>query len=95
IGASFHLTNVQVYIVDLTKVQPFGKTVETVSSPFIPNSTGRRSFSKAERPVTLKAKTLAKTIEESTSGTDPEEDTSANITNITDYNEIFRGRSSK
>lgn len=97
IGASFHMLNVQVFVVDLTKVQPFGKAVSdvpVVHSPFTPSATARRSFSKAEQPVSLKTnKTLAKTVEESTSGTDPEEDVSyANITNITDYNEIFKGR---
>ncbi|XP_044750458.1 katanin p80 WD40 repeat-containing subunit B1 isoform X2 [Coccinella septempunctata] len=93
IGASFHLTNVQIYVVDLKKVKPLAKTTEAVTSPFTPNTSGRRSFSKAERPVALKTKSLSKTIEESTSGTDPEEDTSANITNLSDYEEIFKGRS--
>lgn len=92
IGASFHSTDVQIYVVDLLKVKPLAKTIEAVS-PFTSNTSGRRSFSKAERPLTLKSKSLSKTIEESTSGTDPEEDTSANITNVHDYEEIFKGRS--
>lgn len=87
-----------VYIVDLKKIQPFGNsTSESPPSPFMPNQTIRKSFSKAERPVSLKNRTApdVKTIEESTSGTDPEEDTSADITNLKDYNEIFKGRGCK
>lgn len=92
------LTNVMVYVVDLKKIQPIGNsTIDAPSSPFTPNQSIRKSFSKAERPVSLKNRTVpdVKTIEESTSGTDPEEDTSADITNLKDYNEIFKGRGCK
>lgn len=101
IGASFHLTNVQIYVVDLKKVQPFGPSLQldnspTPGSPFSHNQNVRKSFSKAERPISLKNRTLdVKTIEESTSGTDPEEDATADITNMKDYNEIFKGRGCK
>ncbi|RZB38685.1 katanin p80 WD40 repeat-containing subunit B1, partial [Asbolus verrucosus] len=92
VGASFHLTNVQVYVVDLKKVQPLGVS-DNAPSPFTQNQSIRKSFSKAERPVSLKNRSLdVKTIEESTSGTDPEEDSTAEVTNVTDYNEIFKGR---
>lgn len=68
-------------------------STETPPSPFTPNQSIRKSFSKAERPVSLKNRSLdVKTIEESTSGTDPEEESSAEVTNVTDYNEIFKGR---
>lgn len=89
------MTNVMVYVVDLEKVHPFGGTgVNALPSPFAPNQSIRKSFSKAERPASLKDRCSigVKTIEESTSGTDPEEDTSADITNVQDYNEIFKGR---
>ncbi|KYB27617.1 Katanin p80 WD40 repeat-containing subunit B1-like protein [Tribolium castaneum] len=93
VGASFHLTNVQVYVVDLNKVHPLNSSTETPPSPFTPNQSIRKSFSKAERPVSLKNRSLdVKTIEESTSGTDPEEESTAEVTNLTDYNEIFKGR---
>lgn len=100
IGASFHLTNVQVYVVDLKKCRPMDTmnnstlTDSTLTeNSFGHHSTLRKSFSKAERPISLKSTTLdVKTIEENTSGTDPEEDSVADITNITDYQEIFRGK---
>uniref|UniRef100_A0A6P7GPC4 Katanin p80 WD40 repeat-containing subunit B1-like n=1 Tax=Diabrotica virgifera virgifera TaxID=50390 RepID=A0A6P7GPC4_DIAVI len=98
IGASFHLTNVQVYVVDLKKCKPFSSSsvLDSQTGPFTPNQNIRKSFSKAERPPSLKSRMLdVKTIEESTSGTDPEEESTADITNVKDYNEIFRGRSSK
>ncbi|KAI4464785.1 katanin p80 subunit [Holotrichia oblita] len=95
VGASFHLTNVMIYVVDLKKVHPLGRTTSEIPSPFTTNQSIRKSFSKAEKPVGLRNKTSidVKTIEESTSGTDPEEESFADITNLTDYNEIFRGRS--
>lgn len=70
--------------------------MDTQSSPFNANQSIRKSFSKAERPPSLKNRTIdVKTIEESTSGTDPEEDSIADITNMRDYHEIFRGRGCK
>lgn len=97
VGASFHLTNVMVYVVDLKKVNTLGRPTSDIPSPFTPNQSIRKSFSKAEKPIGLRNKSTidVKTIEESTSGTDPEEESFADITNVTDYNEIFRGRSSK
>ncbi|KRT81928.1 hypothetical protein AMK59_5986, partial [Oryctes borbonicus] len=94
VGASFHLTNVMIYVVDLKKVHPLGRTTSEIPSPFTPNQSIRKSFSKAEKPIGLRNKSTidVKTIEESTSGTDPEEESFADITNLTDYNEIFRGR---
>ncbi|XP_017774062.1 PREDICTED: katanin p80 WD40 repeat-containing subunit B1 [Nicrophorus vespilloides] len=97
VGASFHLTNVMVYVADLNKIQPFGgpSTFAESPSPFNPNQSIRKSFSRAERPVGLRNRTTldVRTIEESTSGTDPEEESSAaHITNRIDYEEIFKGR---
>lgn len=96
IGASFHLTDVQVYVVDLKKCKPWGGPAIMIDhrfSPFTPSQSIRKSFSKADRPPSLRTQSLdVKTIEESTSGTDPEEESTADITNLKDYNEIFRGR---
>ncbi|KAF5302116.1 hypothetical protein FQA39_LY10451 [Lamprigera yunnana] len=95
VGASFHLTTVMVYMVDLKKVQPFGGPLDECPSPFTHNQSIRKSFSKAERPIVRTKPSLdVKTIEESTSGTDPEEESSADITNFKDYNDIFRARQS-
>lgn len=94
-------------MVDLKKVQPLGPSTVVATldnsnrssspgSPFAHNQNVRKSFSKAERPISLRNRTLdVKTIEESTSGTDPEEDATADITNVKDYNEIFKGRGRK
>ncbi|XP_066253983.1 katanin p80 WD40 repeat-containing subunit B1 [Euwallacea similis] len=95
VGASFYLNHVQVYVVELKKCHPMEGTSDSVSppSPFVQNTSVRKSFSKTERPVSLKTRSMdVKTIEESTSGTDPEEESMADITNFKDYNEIFRGR---
>lgn len=96
IGATYHLTNVTVFIVDLTKVQPLA--VDDLSqSCFSPNHNFRKSFSRAENPVSPRNRSHLddKAVEESTSGTDPEEESFADIVNLKDYNEIFKGRSRK
>lgn len=109
-GASFHLNKVALYAVDLSKVKPFANRgywskQNNSSSPskdsFSANTSLRKSFSKTERPVSLKSCRPStgsllvdgRTIEESTSGTDPEDNevAIANIINLTDYNEIFKG----
>lgn len=81
-------------MVDLKKIKPLCNTASDLPGPFTPNQSIRKSFSKAERPTGLRNKTTldVKTIEESTSGTDPEEESTADITNLKDYNEIFKGR---
>lgn len=91
------------YIVDLNDCKPFDNNTNqsinncfTNSSPFHSNTSLRKSFSKADRPPSLNTRNLdVKTIEESTSGTDPEEESVADITNMRDYNEIFRGKGRK
>ncbi|XP_018326906.1 katanin p80 WD40 repeat-containing subunit B1 [Agrilus planipennis] len=96
VGASFHLTNVMVYVVDLKRVEPIRAPGLDSSNPFSHNNSLRKSFSKAERPVSLRSKNAidVKTIEENTSGTDPEEESTLDITNFKDYNEIFKARQS-
>lgn len=75
---------------------PMSPGYEPPSDSFGHNTSLRKSFSKAERPLSLKGRTTdVKTIEENTSGTDPEEELTADITNLTDYNQIFGGRGCK
>ncbi|CAG4944864.1 unnamed protein product [Colias eurytheme] len=99
IAGSFHSTYVVLSVVDLNKVHPFGgpppaaPTVVRDLSPFQKGHTVRKSFSK-EKPAkeVLHRPTLLdeKTAEESTSGTEADEDSGAIISNINDYTEIFR-----
>lgn len=94
IGASFHLTNVVLYVVDLKRVQPFGgEPGDPKPSPFIHGQSIRKSFSR-EKPLTVTKATLdVKTIEESDrSGTDPEDESQsmADIQNVGDYRAIFQ-----
>ncbi|CAH4002625.1 katanin p80 WD40 repeat-containing subunit B1 isoform X1 [Pieris brassicae] len=99
IAGSFHSTYVVLSVVDLSKVHPFGgppptaPTVVRDLSPFQKGHTVRKSFSK-EKPAkeVLHRPTLLdeKTAEESTSGTEADEESGAVISNINDYTEIFR-----
>lgn len=50
IGASFFLTNVSMWIVDLTRIAPLGGVPSPQSSPFSHGQTTRRSFSKKPSP---------------------------------------------
>ena len=51
IGASFHLTNVVLYVVDLKKVHPFGGVVDdSCPSPFTHGQSIRKSFSR-DKPL--------------------------------------------
>ncbi|XP_061707108.1 katanin p80 WD40 repeat-containing subunit B1-like [Cydia pomonella] len=98
IAGSFHSTYVCLSVVDLNKVHPFGgpppvtPPVVRDLSPFQKGQSVRKSFSK-EKPskeVIHKSTPLdEKTAEESTSGTEADED-GAVISNIHDYTEIFR-----
>ncbi|XP_063529189.1 katanin p80 WD40 repeat-containing subunit B1 isoform X1 [Cydia strobilella] len=98
IAGSFHSTYVCLSVVDLSKVHPFGGLPPVTSpvvqdlSPFQKGQSVRKSFSK-EKPskeVIHKSTPLdEKTAEESTSGTEADED-GAVISNIHDYTEIFR-----
>ncbi|CAG9784449.1 unnamed protein product [Diatraea saccharalis] len=99
IAGSFHSTYVVLSVVDLNKVHPFGgpppvvPTVVRDLSPFQKGHSVRKSFSK-EKPSkeVLHQRTLLdeKTAEESTSGTEADEDSGAVIPNFNDYTEIFR-----
>ncbi|KAJ4445662.1 hypothetical protein ANN_12346 [Periplaneta americana] len=106
IGASFHMANVVLYVVDLKRVQPFGGDPDDSSpSPFVHGQSIRKSFSR-EKPFNVAKATTdqlmnilrdfrldVKTIEESDrSGTDPEDEMQsvADIPNVGDYQAIFQ-----
>ncbi|XP_049867902.1 katanin p80 WD40 repeat-containing subunit B1 isoform X2 [Pectinophora gossypiella] len=99
IAGSFHSTYVVLSVVDLSKVHPFGgpppvaPTVIIDLSPFQKGHTVRKSFSKEKPPKEVMHRpTLLddKTIEESASGTEADEESGAVISNFKDYSEIFR-----
>ncbi|XP_073941722.1 katanin p80 WD40 repeat-containing subunit B1-like isoform X3 [Choristoneura fumiferana] len=99
IAGSFHSTYVVLSVVDLNKVHPFGGPPPVTTmvvrdlSPFQKGHSVRKSFSKEKPPKEVMHKpTLLdeKTAEESTSGTEADEDSGAVISNINDYTEIFR-----
>ncbi|XP_072936530.1 katanin p80 WD40 repeat-containing subunit B1 isoform X2 [Epargyreus clarus] len=99
IAASFHSTYVVLSVVDLNKVHPFGGPPPIATpnvrdlSPFQKGHTVRKSFSKEKPPKEVLHKPTIldeKTAEESTSGTEADEDSGAVIPNFNDYTEIFR-----
>lgn len=99
IAASFHSTYVVLTVVDLNKVHPFGgpppvsPPVVRDLSPFQKGHSVRKSFSKEIPPKQVMHRpTLLdeKTAEESTSGTEADEESGALIPNFNDYTEIFR-----
>jgi katanin p80 WD40 repeat-containing subunit B1 len=53
IGASFHMANVVLYVVDLKRVQPFGGEPDDISlSPFVHGQSVRKSFSR-DKPFSV------------------------------------------
>ncbi|XP_075992252.1 katanin p80 isoform X3 [Anticarsia gemmatalis] len=99
IAGSFHSTYVVLSVVDLNKVHPFGgpppvsPPVVRDLSPFQKGHSVRKSFSKEKPPKEVMHRpTLLdeKTAEESTSGTEADEESGAVIPNFNDYTEIFR-----
>ncbi|XP_052746636.1 katanin p80 WD40 repeat-containing subunit B1 isoform X1 [Bicyclus anynana] len=99
IAGSYHSTYVVLSVVDLSKVHPFGGPPPAVTtavrdlSPFQKGQSVRKSFSKEKPPKEVMHRpTLLdeKTAEESTSGTEADEESGAVIPNINDYTEIFR-----
>ncbi|KAL1457730.1 hypothetical protein WDU94_007924 [Cyamophila willieti] len=94
IGASFHLTNTSIHILDLSLVHPLGTPPPqyTSSVPFSHNTSLRKSFTKG-RPGGAKPKLDVKpSIEENTETEDPglEEELFATISNPRDYTAIFQ-----
>ncbi|PNF32849.1 Katanin p80 WD40 repeat-containing subunit B1 [Cryptotermes secundus] len=94
IGASFQLTNVSLYAVDLKRVQPFGEEPYCPSSsPFVHGQRIRKSFNQ-DKPVNVsKAALNIKTTEEyERSGTDPEDESQsmADIQNMKVYEVVFQ-----
>ncbi|XP_026271701.1 katanin p80 WD40 repeat-containing subunit B1 isoform X5 [Frankliniella occidentalis] len=95
IGASFHMMNVALFVVDLKKVQPFGGPVinpndSINSSPFRHGQSARKSFSKETQLNLSKPPMSVRTIEENDrSETDPEDETVSHILDVKDYEAIF------
>uniref|UniRef100_A0A8D8Y6B5 Katanin p80 WD40 repeat-containing subunit B1 n=2 Tax=Cacopsylla melanoneura TaxID=428564 RepID=A0A8D8Y6B5_9HEMI len=94
IGASFHLTNTSIHILDLSLVHPLGTPPPqyTSSVPFSHNTSLRKSFTKG-RPGGTKPKLDVKpSIEENTESEEPgiEEELFATIANPRDYTAIFQ-----
>ncbi|CAH0700642.1 unnamed protein product [Spodoptera exigua] len=99
IAGSFHSTYVVLSVVDLNKVHPFGgpppvsPPVVRDLSPFQKGHSVRKSFSKEKPPKEVMHRPSLldeKTAEESTSGTEADEESGAVIPNFNDYTEIFR-----
>uniref|UniRef100_A0A1B6E1F0 Katanin p80 WD40 repeat-containing subunit B1 n=1 Tax=Clastoptera arizonana TaxID=38151 RepID=A0A1B6E1F0_9HEMI len=93
IGASFRLTNVAVWVVDLQKIAPLSGsyTPESVN-PFSYGQSTRKSFSKKTTPESTKNNSIStKTIEEvDLTESDAEEETLSTILNVNDYKTIFQ-----
>ncbi|XP_034235933.1 katanin p80 WD40 repeat-containing subunit B1 isoform X2 [Thrips palmi] len=96
IGASFHMMNVSLFVVDLKKVQPFGGPVLSPndainSSPFRHGQSSRKSFSKETQLNMTKPPMSVRTIDEAErSETDPEDESSSHILDVKDYEAIFQ-----
>ncbi|XP_058803027.1 katanin p80 WD40 repeat-containing subunit B1 isoform X2 [Phymastichus coffea] len=88
IGAGFHAANIVLFVCDLKKTSPLGN--DTTASPFAYGNSLRKSFSK-ERPASLKKHTMdVKTIEEDKSASDPDDDSTFDIPNVTEYQDVFQ-----
>uniref|UniRef100_A0A0V0GA12 Katanin p80 WD40 repeat-containing subunit B1 n=1 Tax=Triatoma dimidiata TaxID=72491 RepID=A0A0V0GA12_TRIDM len=96
IGASFHLANVSLWVVDTTLLVQNDSSVEGESSPvhmspFSHGNSLRKSFNKQKPSPEAKKSLSVKTIEESErSETDPEDETIPEIPNVNDYRAIFQ-----
>lgn len=96
IGASFHLANVSLWVVDTTLLVQNDISVEGESSPvhlspFSHGNSLRKSFNKQKPSPEAKKSLSVKTIEESErSETDPEDETIPEIPNVNDYRAIFQ-----
>ncbi|XP_037088723.1 katanin p80 WD40 repeat-containing subunit B1-like [Pollicipes pollicipes] len=97
IGAAFHSSNVSIYMVDLKKVQPFGRPQMQETAPaFRHGQHVRKSFIK-EKPPDGNGNDMAVRVEDSSDtnvNTDPEDDTLSvvDVKDVNDYTTIFRPR---
>ncbi|XP_054283158.1 katanin p80 WD40 repeat-containing subunit B1 [Macrosteles quadrilineatus] len=93
VGASFMLSNVSLWMVDLSRVAPLGETpTPAPPSPFSHGQSVRKSFTK--KPSPEKSPIKVKTIEEVDKlETDPEDENHAEIPDIRDYRSVFQPRS--
>lgn len=103
IGATFHLMNVMLWVVDLNKVNmsPVNDVAVTsaqstptsspAATPFAHGQSVRKSFSKQKPSPDAKTKISVKTIDEveRPDETDPEDDTQPIIPDVNDYRAVF------
>ncbi|KAK8393920.1 hypothetical protein O3P69_006926 [Scylla paramamosain] len=93
IGAGFHGVHVSLYVVDLKRVQPFGGPQQDVPSTFRYGAAIRKSFSKDKNSGKATVESMKVEEASDTGGEEPqEEDPPPEITNLNDYNVIFRTR---
>ncbi|XP_071526340.1 uncharacterized protein kat80 [Panulirus ornatus] len=93
IGAGFHGVHVSLYVVDLKRVQPFGGPQQDVPSTFRYGAAIRKSFSKDKNSGKVTAESMKTEEASDTGGEEPqEEDPPPEITNLNDYNVIFKTR---
>ncbi|XP_050694888.1 katanin p80 WD40 repeat-containing subunit B1-like isoform X3 [Eriocheir sinensis] len=93
IGAGFHGVHVSLYVVDLKRVQPFGGPQQDVPSTFRYGAAIRKSFSKDKNSGKATVESMKVEEASDTGGEDPqEEDPPPEITNLNDYNVIFKTR---
>ncbi|XP_045595443.1 katanin p80 WD40 repeat-containing subunit B1-like isoform X2 [Procambarus clarkii] len=91
IGAGFHGVHVSLYVVDLKRVQPFGVPQHDVPSTFRYGAAIRKSFSKDKSSGKATAESMKTEEASDTGGEEPqEEDPPPEITNLNDYNGIFK-----
>ncbi|XP_024082723.1 katanin p80 WD40 repeat-containing subunit B1 isoform X2 [Cimex lectularius] len=90
IGASFHSTNVSVWLVD-PSFQTHCPLPDSTTSSFSHSNPLRKSFTKVKPTPEVKRALTVKTIEESErSETDPEDENLNDIPNVEDYHRVFQ-----
>ncbi|XP_076047816.1 katanin p80 WD40 repeat-containing subunit B1-like isoform X2 [Oratosquilla oratoria] len=93
IGAGFHGVYVSLYVVDLKRVQPFGGPHQDVPSTFRYGAAIRKSFIKDKTSGKANAESMKMEEASDTGGEDvQEEDPPPEISNLNDYNDIFKTR---
>ncbi|KAF6214639.1 hypothetical protein GE061_009382 [Apolygus lucorum] len=99
IAASFHSTNVSIWVIETSELTGSGGLGSEVAedraspqaNPFSHGNSLRKSFSKQKPSPEAKKALSVKTIEESErSETDPEDDVQPEIHNVLDYQQVFQ-----
>uniref|UniRef100_A0A146LI69 Katanin p80 WD40 repeat-containing subunit B1 n=1 Tax=Lygus hesperus TaxID=30085 RepID=A0A146LI69_LYGHE len=99
IAASFHSTNVSIWVIETSELTGSGLLASEAAedraspqaNPFSHGNSLRKSFSKQKPSPEAKKALSVKTIEESErSETDPEDDVQPEIHNVLDYQQVFQ-----